>query len=151
MANTNEDGMLKGQQLRRQALELLKQAEQLDGLKVFSLPEYAPIHSPVFLLWAKEAPSEDIASLVFHVREDVEPFALEDVCGVSIVSRLDGPEPMAQDELEQSIPFRAGVYAKEAGHELSEAISCLRPGSWQYEAFIAGYNAPESKQSPTGK
>lgn len=146
MIDTNEDSMLKGQQLRIQALELLKQAELLDGLKVYPLPEYAPVNSPVFLLWAKEAPSDVVASLVFDARKiDLWAFSLEDVCGVSIVSRLDGPQPKSQAELEQSFQFKAGVYVKEAGQELSERIECLQPGSWQYEAFIAGYNSCEPK------
>lgn len=49
----------------------------------------------------------------------------------------------SHEELQQTTFYKAGVDAKKAGRKLAEAISCLRPGCWQYDAFIAGYDAPK--------
>jgi hypothetical protein len=52
------------------------------------------------------------------------------------------PEPKTRGALEQTAFFRAGAEAKKAGRDLAQAIHCLRPGCWQYDAFIEGYDAP---------
>lgn len=83
--------------LRAQALEMLRRAQQLDGLKAYGLPSYAPVTSPVFILWSVRKPDEDIAGGVYRARENemdsaVKPIKLEDLCGVSTSSRLDGNE-----------------------------------------------------------
>lgn len=52
-------------------------------------------------------------------------------------------EPKTLEELQKTLFYKAGVDAKKAGRDLVEAISCLRPGCWQYDAFIAGYDAPK--------
>lgn len=54
-------------------------------------------------------------------------------------------EPKTREELQQTPFYKAGSDAKNAGRKLVDAISCLRPGCWQYEAFIAGYDAPKTK------
>ena len=59
--------------------------------------------------------------------------------------------PQTQEELHQTAFYKAGVDAKNAKRKLAEAISCLRSGSWQYEAFIAGYDAPQPKKAPAAK
>lgn len=58
------------------------------------------------------------------------------------------PAPQTQEELQQTAFYKAGADAKKARRKLAEAISCLRPGCWQYDAFIAGYDAPQAKKPP---
>lgn len=53
-------------------------------------------------------------------------------------------EPKTREEMESTPFFKAGARAKASGRKLTEAISCLRPGCWQYDAFITGYDAPKS-------
>lgn len=52
------------------------------------------------------------------------------------------PEPKNREELEQTSFYKAGAQAKKAGRSLAQAIHCLRPGCWQYDAFIEGYDSP---------
>lgn len=61
------------------------------------------------------------------------------------------PEPKSQEEMESTPFFKAGARAKASGRKLAEAISCLRPGCWQYDAFIAGYDAPKRENSATAR
>ena len=52
------------------------------------------------------------------------------------------PEPKTREAFEQTAFFKAGAEAKKAGRDLAQAVHCLRPGCWQYDAFIEGYDAP---------
>lgn len=83
--------------LRAQALELLRKAEQLDGLKAYGIPAYNPLTLPVFILWSTTKISQDMAFRIYDARIDendgrVKPIALEEICGVSAISRADGQE-----------------------------------------------------------
>lgn len=49
--------------------------------------------------------------------------------------------PKTLEDLKHTSFYKAGAAAKKAGRKLAEAISCLRPDCWQYDAFIAGYDA----------
>lgn len=53
-----------------------------------------------------------------------------------------------REELENTTFFKAGREAAERGRKLTEAISMLRFGTWQYDAFISGY---DSKEKPSRK
>lgn len=82
--------------LRAQALECLRKAEQLDGLKAYGLLGCAPMTSSVF--WSATIPNEDVAGSIYAARQEendgaVKPIALEDICGLSAISRSDGQEP----------------------------------------------------------
>ena len=83
--------------LRAQALELLRKAEQLDGLKAHGIPAYNPLTLPVFILWSTTKITQDMAFRIYDARIDendgrIKPIALEDICGVSAISRTDGQE-----------------------------------------------------------
>lgn len=60
------------------------------------------------------------------------------------------PEPTTRGELEQTTFFKAGAEAKERGRKLKDAIAMMRFGTWQYDAFIAGFDSKEKplKQQP---
>lgn len=49
--------------------------------------------------------------------------------------------PKTREELEATSFFKAGAEAAREKRKLKEAISCLRPGCWQYDAFIQGYDS----------
>lgn len=83
--------------LRAQALELLRRAEQLDGLKAYGISAYNPLTLPVFVLWSRTKPRHDMIYSISDARyaEDddaVKPIDLDDICGVSAISRADGQE-----------------------------------------------------------
>lgn len=55
--------------------------------------------------------------------------------------------PKNREELEQTTFFKAGADARKRRIPLGKAIACLRPDSWQYDAFIEGYDAkPQTGQ-----
>ena len=61
------------------------------------------------------------------------------------------PAPETREELEQTAFFKAGADAKRRNQPLQSAIACLRLGCWQYDAFIAGYDAaPKVSQANIG-
>lgn len=53
------------------------------------------------------------------------------------------PAPKTREELEQTTFFKAGADARQRGQKLEKAIAALRSGTWQYDAFIAGYDEVE--------
>lgn len=55
------------------------------------------------------------------------------------------PVPTTREELEQTAFFKAGVEAKQRKEPLKKAIAMLRFGTWQYDAFIEGYDSLSSK------
>lgn len=57
------------------------------------------------------------------------------------------PEPKTREELEQTAFFKAGAAARGRRQPLVKAIACLRQGCWQYDAFIAGYDAPQKPET----
>ncbi len=82
---------------RTQALELLRKAEQFDGLKAYGISAYNPTYLPVFVLWSTTKPSLDMIFSISDARHDefeetVKPIALDDICCVSAISRVDGQE-----------------------------------------------------------
>lgn len=83
--------------LHAQALELLRKAEQFDGLKAYGIPAYNPLTLPVFILWSTTKISQDMIFSISDARHDefeetVKPIALDDICGVSAISWVDGQE-----------------------------------------------------------
>ena len=57
-------------------------------------------------------------------------------------------EPQTYEELQQTTFFKAGREAKKNRIPLTRsALTHLRFGCWQYDAFIAGYDHKETKKS----
>ncbi len=48
--------------------------------------------------------------------------------------------PTTFEELEKTAAFQAGRQAKKERRSLAKAVAFLNPASWQYDAFIAGYD-----------
>lgn len=83
---------------RVQALALMQQAHAADGLRPFVVTHMHRFGSSAYLVWAPEQPTEEQASRVLDAQfeparlETLEietNLLLEELCGVSVASRLD--------------------------------------------------------------
>jgi hypothetical protein len=55
--------------------------------------------------------------------------------------------PTTREELEQTTFFKAGVSARLRKDSLLRAVSCMRQGTWQYQAFIDGFDSVMPKRA----
>ena len=94
---TTDPKSMKALQLRVQALALLQEAQQLDGLKPFTVTHMHAYGDSTYLLWAESVPDEAQAELVLDCEFEPElneslivegHFRLEEMAGTSSTSRL---------------------------------------------------------------
>jgi len=94
---TSTDKITEGLRLRTHAIALLQQAQEIDGLRPFSVTHNHRHGSSTYMLWAHELPRNEDAALVTQGEYDGESnetldietyFDLEEICGVSVTSRL---------------------------------------------------------------
>lgn len=87
----------KALQLRTQALAILQEAQQLDGLKPYTVTHSHCAGNSTYIIWATSMPSEEQAKTVLdsafepwrdeHLTVEGHHF-LDDVAGTSVTSRL---------------------------------------------------------------
>ena len=94
---TTDPMYTKALQLRAQALALLQEAQQIDGLKPFTVTHTHRFGNSTYVLWAKSMPDQDQAISVldsaFEPERDEylaieDGHSLEEMTGASATSRL---------------------------------------------------------------
>nr|WP_314710554.1 hypothetical protein [uncultured Comamonas sp.] len=99
----------KALQLRTQALAMLQEAQQLDGLKPYTVTHTHDAGCSTYVIWAESMPSEEHAKSVLDC--EFEPWRdeylsveghhfLDDMAGASVTSRLP--------DILESLPALAG-------------------------------------------
>lgn len=60
------------------------------------------------------------------------------------------PAPTTREELESTNWFKWGLEARKKREPVAKGLRMLRPASWQYDAYIAGYDSHVPKPRARG-